>query len=139
MAKLKGMMEMVEFKCHWDDNRVCENEHFCSGCQYHPSDDDKPNGKKPPIKIGWECEYDGSVFPQCPACGEMPYSTERCTFCGQRFIQDDSQLQEYTKPTPEERMDCFICGGKNTMVGRRAKCNGHFHGHCEQCGCTVIE
>lgn len=24
----------------------------------------------------------------CPHCGEMPYSTERCVFCGQRFTEE---------------------------------------------------
>ena len=24
--------------------------------------------------------------PKCPHCGEMPYSTTQCQFCGQRFI-----------------------------------------------------
>lgn len=134
MLELKNF-ESVEFKCHWDEERVCENNLYCSSCQYQPKDDDKPNGKKPPIKIGWESEY-GSVFPQCPACGEMPYSTERCTFCGQRFIQDDPILIEYNKPTPEETLVCPVCG-KETFVGHRAKCNGHFHGYCGQCGCVI--
>ena len=29
--------------------------------------------------------------PECPYCGEMPYSLEQCQFCGQRFIQEDEQ------------------------------------------------
>ena len=40
---------------------------------------------------------------------------------------------------PEVRMDCFMCGGKNTMVGIRAKYNGHFWGRCEACGIRVME
>lgn len=128
----------VHFTCHWDPARTCEKELMCGACEYQPADDDKPNGKKEPVKIGWEESY-GGTWPQCPACGEMPYSTERCTFCGQKFIQDDPELQEYTKPPEEVRMDCFMCGGHNTMVGTRARSNGHFHGQCEKCGCRMME
>lgn len=135
MIKLSDM----KFKCHWDETRICENERLCRACEHQPPDDEKPNGRKAPVKISWEIDYDGSKFPCCPACGEMPYGYDRCTFCGQRFIQDDPQLQAYAKPAPEERMDCIMCGGENTMVGHRTKSNGHFHGHCEKCGCIVME
>lgn len=128
----------VQFICHWNPAKTCENEHMCTCCEYQPADDDKPNGRKDPIKINWETGY-GGTWPQCPACGEMPYDTERCTFCGQRFIQDDPELQEYMKPTEDERMDCPMCGGHGTMVGTRARSNGHFHGHCEKCGCRIME
>lgn len=97
----------------------------------------KVNAGNDPVKIGWEKSYDG-VWPKCPACGEMPYSIEQCVFCGQRFLQDEI-LKEYAKPTPEEREDCLMCGGKATVIFRRARCNGHSHGRCEQCGARFIE
>lgn len=134
------MLRLEDFKmeCNWNKDIVCENGKMCNACEHQPPDDEKKNGKNPPVKIGWERSYDG-IYPQCPSCGEMPYSTERCVFCGQRFIQEDEALQEYAKPALEERMDCFVCGGKGTLVGRRARSNGHFHGQCEQCGATVME
>ena len=39
----------------------------------------------------------------------------------------------------EERMDCPCCGGHDTMVGTRARINGHFHGRCTQCGARMME
>ena len=126
----------LRFTCHWNKRMVCKNDHHCKECSFQPADDVKSNGKNEPMKIAWDkSEY--GIWPKCPSCGEMPYSTERCFFCGQRFIQDDPELQEYIKPTPLLKLDCLRCGGKGTLVGRRAKCNGHFHGKCEICGCWV--
>ena len=124
--------------CHWDKDLKCDHDMYCEGCPHQPAPDDKPHGKDEPVKIGWEESYDG-VYPQCPTCGEMPYDLERCVFCGQRFIQEDERLQEYMKPPEEVRLDCLACGGKGTLVGHRAKSNGHFHGRCEVCGCSVME
>lgn len=129
----------AEQPCYWHSDQKCKNGNYCNGCDLQPPDDEKPNGRKPPIRIAWEKDYDGGVYPACPACGEMPYSTERCIFCGQKFIQDDKKLQDYATPPEEVRMDCVVCGGKNTMVGTRAKSNGHFHGRCEACGALMME
>lgn len=65
-------------------------------------------------------------------------SLERCVFCGQRFLPD-ALTEEWSKPPEEVRMDCPSCGGKSTMVGARARSNGHFHGQCTVCGCVVME
>ena len=50
-----------------------------------------------PVKLRWIPSYDSTVDkiipegePQCPACGQMPYSTERCIFCGQKFLKEDT-------------------------------------------------
>ena len=50
-----------------------------------------------PMRLIWRDTYDGAADriirnaqPECPYCGEMPYSTKRCVFCGQRFIQDEA-------------------------------------------------
>lgn len=84
-------------------------------------------------------EFDGyGNIPVCPICGEMPYSTEQCHWCGQHFVQDE-KIAEYNKPAPVERMTCPNCGGKNTMVGTHSNYNGHFHGSCEKCGCVVMQ
>lgn len=89
---------------------------------------------KPPVKL--PIAFDGyGMIPECPVCGEMPYSTEQCHWCGQRFIQDD-EIEEYTTPEKAEET-CIYCGGK--VVGERSKYNGHFHGICEKCGAMVIE
>ena len=125
--------------CHWDEDLKCDHEFLCEECEHQPAPEDKPNGKAEPVMIKWLVDYDGGLYPKCPACDDMPYDLERCIFCGQRFIQDDPVLQEYAKPAEEVRLDCPCCGGKETMVGARAKSNGHFHGHCIQCGCRVME
>ena len=75
--------------------------------------------------------------PVCPHCGEMPYSYERCVFCGQRFVQDE-KTEEMSQLPEEESTDCLFCGGKETMKGYRTKINGHFHGKCEKCGAVMM-
>lgn len=85
--------------------------------------------KKPPVKL--PIVFDGyGKIPECPICGDVPYSTKQCYWCGQRFIQDE-EIKDYNKPD-ECEIKCPICGGK--MVGIRAKYNGHFHGQCKDCG-----
>lgn len=98
-----------------------------------------------PVRLVWVDDYDVSTdsiihnaIPECPHCGEMPYSTKRCVFCGQRFIQDD-RTAEFNKPPEKEKLDCPSCGGKGTLIGTRAKINGHFHGKCEKCGCVIMQ
>lgn len=77
--------------CHWNKATECDGNLFCRACNRQPPDDEKPNGKKPPVKLHWVPSFNGMTdsfqpAPECPACGEMPYSTERCIFCGQKFI-----------------------------------------------------
>lgn len=49
-----------------------------------------------PIPIGWQDDFDlmndtiiPDGIPQCPRCGDMPYSMERCMICGQRFTKEE--------------------------------------------------
>lgn len=49
-------------------------------------------GLRKPLPIKWVDQFDGCKNqiipegqPECPRCGEMPYSNEQCVFCGQRF------------------------------------------------------
>ena len=74
------------------------------------------------------------MIPECPICGEMPYSTEQCHWCGQRFIQD-KEIEEYEKPLTKE-VTCFSCGRK--VMANVSKYNGHISYHC-QCGTSFIE
>jgi hypothetical protein len=127
---------MGESYCHWDKNRHCDG-FFCSACEHQPDDDDKPNGKAAPVQIRWVEDYAG-IAPQCPSCGKEPYSLERCVFCGQKLLPNPI-TEEWKKPPEEVRMDCICCGGHDTMVGTRARINGHFHGRCTQCGARMME
>ena len=87
-----------------------------------------------PIKL--PIVHDGYGFiPECPICGEMPYSTEQCHWCGQRFVQD-KEIEEYAKPLTENGK-CLSCGAD--VVIHISKYNGHKHFHCYKCGCTVME
>ena len=50
-------------------------------------------GLRKPVPLRWVDYYDGmrdeiipAGEPRCPYCGEMPYSTTQCQFCGQRFV-----------------------------------------------------
>lgn len=124
--------------CHWDNSLICKKQFRCDGCKHQPADEDKENGRAEPVHIRWAEDWDGSKAPECPSCGRMPYSLERCLFCGQKFLPD-ATVEEWSKPPEEVRMDCFNCGGKGTLVGTRARTNGHFHGQCTACGCVVVE
>lgn len=106
------------------------------------------NKDKPPVKIGWGTSYDhrtDSCVPiiECPTCGEMPYSTEQCHWCGTRFIQNDEQLQtwlEANSGSKEEITDCY-CGGKNTKHIMYHKAQGEWrvsNGWCDKCGMRFI-
>ncbi len=134
---LISVLRNIKLPCHWNKQVLCTIKQDCNGCKYRPADEDKSNGKNDPVFIGWEITL-GAPFPYCPSCGEMPYSTERCVFCGQKFIQDEA-IAEYNKPPETVIMDCPVCKGNNTMIGAQAKCNGHFHGKCEKCGCKLTE
>ena len=75
------------------------------------------------------------MIPECPICGEMPYSTEQCHWCGQRFIQDE-EIEEYNKPiTYPER--CATCGNMGEIY--RSRYNGHRSFYCKSCGTAWIE
>lgn len=74
-------------------------------------------------------------IPKCPVCGEMPYSTTQCHWCGQRFLQDEV-VEEYNK-LEFKKMECPMCGAKMTVTVSRY--NGHKSGHCEKCGARFIE
>ena len=85
-------------RCHWDKDFRCGVGRMCRGCEHQPEDDDKPNGKMPPVKLLWVPTLNaaGDAFipdgePKCPTCGEMPYSTDRCVFCGQKFLKEDTK------------------------------------------------
>lgn len=102
-------------------------------------------GLRKPVSLEWIDSFDGmsdkiikNGEPKCPYCGEMPYSTKKCVFCGQRFVQDEA-VREYNKPTEVETQDCIMCGEKDSVVGTRAKINNHFHGKCEKCGAVYME
>lgn len=89
--------------------------------------------KREPIKL--PIINDGyGIIPECPICGEMPYSTKQCHWCGQRFIQD-KEVEEYEKPMTKE-VTCFSCGRK--VIANVSKYNGHISYHC-QCGTNFIE
>ena len=61
--------------------------------------------KEEPIKL--PLEYDGYGFiPKCPICGEIPYNTEQCHWCGQRFVLD-KVMEEYEKPLKEKSKCIF--------------------------------
>ena len=102
--------------------------------------------RSPAKTIIWEDDFGvcGTGYPKCPNCHELAYDIDaardgegQCPFCGQRYTLDE-EGREKAEPNPEETITCINCGQK-TMVGRRAKSNGHFHGTCTNCGCRMIE
>lgn len=77
-------------------------------------------------------------MPFCPNCGEPLYSIDRCHFCGQE-IEQDERMNDWNKPPEIHRMDCFSCGGKDTLEYTVSRYNGHMHGHCKKCGMRFME
>ncbi len=54
-------------------------------------------GLRKPMPLRWteiyDCHTDSLVpEPVCPYCGDMPYNTEQCVFCGQRFISEEGNV-----------------------------------------------
>ncbi len=90
--------------------------------------------EKDPVKL--PIVNDGyGMIPMCPVCGEMPYSTEQCHWCGQRFIQDE-EVEEYGTPLTEE-FNCPNC--KKPGIAYISRYNGHKHFRCEYCGMAFME
>ena len=90
--------------------------------------------KKEPIKL--PIVNDGyGIIPKCPVCGEMPYSTEQCHWCGQKFVQDE-EVEEYSKPKIIKGK-CFGCGSDVDI--RVSKYNGHKSYYCDKCGMSIME
>lgn len=85
--------------------------------------------KLPIVNVGY------GRIPKCPVCGEMPYDTEQCHWCGQRFVQDD-EVTEYSKPLTKPFI-CPSCGTKGTANVSRY--NGHKHFRCVNCGLSFME
>ena len=71
--------DKMVLKCYFHDMDCYHDLPYCGNCRDNPPDEEKPNGKKPPIEF---------VFPYCPSCGEPAYSSYCCVFCGQHFIQE---------------------------------------------------
>ena len=126
----------IEYRCHWHDQK-CDRQHDCDGCSQQPADEDKVNGKAEPLPLRWTEDYEGHKYPECPACGEMPYDMDRCVFCGQRFLSD-SRAKKWKEPAKIETMTCFVCGVENAIQFVRAY-NGHRHGCCTACGISFME
>lgn len=92
------------------------------------------NKNNPPMKL--PIVFDGyGYIPECPNCHDMPYSTEQCHWCGQRFIQDE-EVQEYNKPLVKESK-CISCGAP--VLIRISRYNGHKSCHCKKCGAAWME
>ena len=107
-----------ERTCYWSKEQICTGDGYCDICEHQPADDDKPNGKKDPVHINWQNDY-GMMMPYCPTCGEMTYGTDRCKFCGQKFIQEEG---------PKNRSE---------IIGATEKEDGTIV--CEKCGCDRMQ
>ena len=92
------------------------------------------NKNNPPMKL--PIVFDGyGYIPECPNCHDMPYSTEKCHWCGQRFKQDE-EVKEYSKPLVKETK-CILCGAP--VLIRISRYNGHKSCHCKKCGAVWME
>lgn len=93
------------------------------------------NEKNDPVRLKLVNDGEG-IIPECPVCGEMPYSTKQCYWCGQKFIQTD-EVQEYAKPK-KRKVECFVCGSTN-CIETISNYNSHKHIYCQDCGMLIME
>jgi len=136
---------MDRHPCRYD-GKPCDNYLLCHGCE-RMNLDGLPHSKDPVKFIIWEDNFEegGAGYPRCPECHELVYGMSKadengigqCPFCGQHCRYNEEGAEK-AKPGPQEIHICPHCGDE-TLVGRRAKSNGHFHGRCRKCGCTVVE
>jgi DNA-directed RNA polymerase subunit RPC12/RpoP len=92
------------------------------------------NKDNPPVKL--PIVFDGfGYIPECPNCHEMPYDTEQCHWCGQKFIQDE-EIEEYNKPLTKEGT-CMNCG--KPVIYHISRYNGHKRYRCDNCGMAMME
>lgn len=102
------------------------------------------NKNNPPRPAKWESDIDyitgepTGAMPFCPNCDEPLYYFDQCYFCGQ-LIEQDEKMKEHSKPPEVHHMDCFCCGGKDTLEYTVSSYNGHKHGSCAACGMRFIE
>ena len=144
MLTLRKFMETHPEPCRYD-GETCDGAMMCSACDRQDLTN-LPHSNDPVKIIIWEDDFGegGTGYAKCPECHELAYGMMepdengigQCPFCGQHY-QYDEEGKEKAEPAPEETILCVNCG-KMTMVGRRAKCNGHFHGRCTNCGSSVI-
>ena len=92
--------------------------------------------KKDPVKLPLVFDGCGPV-PLCPICGEPPYSDTQCHWCGQKFVKTE-EIEDYFEEDIKH-MDCWQCGGKNTIEYVVSKYNGHKRGYCKSCGMSFME
>ena len=90
--------------------------------------------KKPPVKLPIVNDGYGRI-PMCPVCGEMPYSTSQCHWCGQRFVQDET-VTRYNEPDTI-KCKCKNCGEPGLIFV--SKYNGHKSFSCHRCGTSWME
>lgn len=118
-----------EQPCYWNKDQKCTGGSYCDACEHQPPDDEKPNGKKEPVKIRWQNDY-GMIMPYCPTCGEMAYGTERCKFCGQPFIHEEApkNKQEIIGGTMGDDgiIVCKKCGNDSMKLVAHADGRGFF-------------
>lgn len=127
-----------EQTCHWNEDQKCTNGNYCDSCEHQPADDDKPNGKKKPVRINWQNDY-GMMMPYCPSCGEMAYGTDRCKFCGQKFIQEEKRPEnrrEIIGGTMDEDgiVVCDNCGNLDSMELVSHTDGRDFYDYTYRCG-----
>lgn len=75
--------------------------------------------KRKPVPLKYRDYFDGmrdriipGGEPECPRCGEMPYSYSQCVFCGQRFIEPKGESEQVVE---EMKSICKTCSFKDNF------------------------
>ena len=144
MIRAKRHEFLDRMECTYDGH-PCGRQRRCYGCDRMHLED-LPNSKAETKYIIWEDDFGegGTGYAKCPECHELAYGMAeadengigQCPFCGLHY-QYDEEGKKKAEPNPEETLVCMHCG-QRTLVGSRAKSNGHFHGRCTNCGSTII-
>lgn len=84
--------EHWEARWWWNLKQYRDYAKYNAGRRWYEHVRKRVGGLRKPVPLRWVDYFDGmrdeivsAGEPQCPHCGEMPYSTKQCQFCGQRF------------------------------------------------------
>ena len=87
--------EYYEPRWYWNLGQRLFKARYVLGRWYCENIRMKIGAKREPVPLLWVDGLNAAgelvprSEPQCPYCGEMPYSLCQCVFCGQRFIKEE--------------------------------------------------
>ena len=129
----------VTMFCHWNKRLVCKKGFYCDTCKHQLAADDKENGKAEPVQLRWTEDYDGGRVPGMPLLWEYAVQFGAVHLLRSKISARCAHKGVEQAAGGSTHGLSLLRRGENTLVGARARSNGHFHGRCTACGCVVME